>query len=436
MISPEEVVIGALLIDRFAVEEHLTHIEEGLFTNESYRIVFQSIKELQNEGLAIDLVTVCEKLNTKGELEKIGGPVFISSLTEKVAGSDNIESHVKILQSRYLEQECKKIGNELLLNEEGFKYDELLAHVESKLSGLNDLIFKDRVRGLDSIVKEMFERMERMQQNENGLSGIDTGFDLLNHITGGWQEPDLIILAARPGMGKTSLALEFAKNPSLSYGIPTAIFSLEMSAVQLTQRIVSMETGIELPKIVKNKMNTDEQIRFTSFSQRLTSAPIYIDDTAGISLNQLRAKVLRLKREKNIRLVVVDYLQLMQSGKKTNGQTEEVTKISQGLKRIAKEAQLPMIVLSQLNRQVETRGGLKRPQLSDLRESGAIEQDADMVLFLYRPEYYDIKEDENGNPTDGLAEVIFAKHRNGGLGTAELTFIGKNTKFENREEGF
>ena len=346
-----------------------------------------------------------------------------------------ISFHIRILHQRWIRKEIRKSGNELLIQADDYEIDslDLLGKAETTLNTINNLIVKGEVKSTQSIAKNVLAKNEKIIQNEKGLSGIPSGFGYLDKVTGGWQDSDLIILAARPGMGKTSLALNLWARPSINHNIPTAFFSLEMSAEQLFQRVVSQESGIPLSKIAREGIRGEDLKAFEGWVDHLASQPLSIDDTGGISISDFYSKASKLKREKNIRLIVIDYLQLMTSGVKSHSQNHEVGLISGKLKMIAKELNIPIIVLSQLSRAVEQRGGAKKPVLSDLRDSGSIEQDADMVMFLYRPEYYGITSDETGESTEGLAELEIAKHRNGSLSTIELEFIPSRTTFENRK---
>ncbi len=281
------------------------------------------------------------------------------------------------------------------------------------------------------LVQEAMEEIEKASQNSDGVSGVPTGFTDLDRLTSGWQKSDMIVLAARPGMGKTAFVLSMAKNSAVQFGQGVAIFSLEMSSVQLTKRLMAMETGISSEKLRKGFTSQDDWDQLHGRINALSEAPIYIDDTPALSIFELRAKCRRLKMQHDIQLVIIDYLQLMTAGTKGGNREQEISTISRSIKEIAKEISVPIIALSQLSRSVETRGGDKRPMLSDLRESGAIEQDADMVIFIYRPEYYGLIEDENGMPTEGVGEIIVAKHRNGSLDTVRLRFIKQLTKFDN-----
>ena len=427
----EEAVLGAIMQDRNAYEGVIDLIKEDLFQVGRHKTIFNAISQLRNEGIGIDILTVTVKLNDLKELEFVGGPLAISNLTAKLLNTLNIEYHVRLLHERFIKKEVQIVGNDLILNSKEPNIDSLslLVKAEERLNSINDLIVKGSHKSMSTVMDNIFIRNDKILQNQNGVSGVDTGFTVLNKFTGGWQDSDLIILAARPGMGKTSLALQLFSQPALSFNIPTFFASLEMSSEQLMSRVISQESGIPLENILRKGLQGHELEQAKYHKELIEQAPLYIDDTAGISLKEFEAKASRMKREKNIRLIVIDYLQLMTSGHRTNNGNEEIGKISQGLKKIAKNLDLPIICLSQLSRAVESRGGEKRPMLSDLRDSGSIEQDADMVLFLYRPEYYGITENEEGFSVECKAELIAAKHRNGGLGVIDLEFKPELTRF-------
>lgn len=430
----EGAVLGALIIDGESLDDVINLLNVDIFSGRESKEVIKIILELHREGAKNDLLSIVEKIRTK-KLEQLVPIVEVAKLTNSVNGSWQLETHIRILHERWIRKEIRKSGNELLIEADDYDIHalELLGKAETTLNTINNLIVKGEVRSTESIAKNVLAKNEKIIQNDKGLSGIPSGFTFLDKVTGGWQDSDLIILAARPGMGKTSLALNLFAGPALKHNIPTAFFSLEMSAEQLFQRVVSQESGIPLSKIAREGIRGEDLKQFEGWVQHIASQPLNIDDTGGISISDFHSKASKLKREKNIRLIVIDYLQLMTSGVKSHSQNHEVGLISGKLKMIAKELNIPIIVLSQLSRAVEQRGGSKKPVLSDLRDSGSIEQDADMVMFLYRPEYYGITTDEIGESTEGLAELEIAKHRNGSLSTIELEFIANRTTFENRK---
>jgi len=430
----EKAVLGAIVIDAEALEDVINLLSVDIFEDKKAKTIIQIILDLYKKGDKHDILTISEEIKNRN-LFHIVTVMDVASLTNGINGSWQLETHIRILHQRWIRKEIRKSGNELLIQADDYEIDslDLLGKAETTLNTINNLIVKGEVKSTQSIAKNVLAKNEKIIQNEKGLSGIPSGFGYLDKVTGGWQDSDLIILAARPGMGKTSLALNLWARPSINHNIPTAFFSLEMSAEQLFQRVVSQESGIPLSKIAREGIRGEDLKAFEGWVEHLASQPLSIDDTGGISISDFHSKASKLKREKNIRLIVIDYLQLMTSGVKSHSQNHEVGLISGKLKMIAKELNVPIIVLSQLSRAVEQRGGAKKPVLSDLRDSGSIEQDADMVMFLYRPEYYGITSDEIGESTEGLAELEIAKHRNGSLSTIELEFIPSRTTFENRK---
>ena len=369
----------------------------------------------------------------------VGGDFYLISLTQKVSSSAHIEFHARIILQKFIQRSLIKISNEII--EEA--YDEtkdvfdLLDNAEAKLYEVTQGNVKKSTETAQSLVIQAKKKIEEIS-NKEGLSGIPTGFTKLDRLTSGWQPSDLIIVAARPGMGKTALTLTMARNIAVDQNIPVAFFSLEMSSVQLITRLISSETGLSSEKLRTGKLEKHEWEQLNVKVKSLEKAPLFIDDTPSLSIFDLRAKARRLASQYGIKMIMIDYLQLMTAGgsQKGGNREQEISMISRNLKALAKELNVPVIALSQLSRAVETRGGSKRPLLSDLRESGAIEQDADIVAFIYRPEYYKIEEwdDEDRSPTEGQGEFIVAKHRNGGLDNIRLKFIGHLGKFDNLED--
>ncbi|OFZ04507.1 MAG: replicative DNA helicase, partial [Bacteroidetes bacterium RIFOXYC12_FULL_35_7] len=363
----------------------------------------------------------------------VGGPAFIWGLTSKVAAAAHIEYHARIIQQKYIQRELIRISSEIQTKAFDDSQDvlDLLNFSESSLFDLAEGNIKTETSRIRPLIDEAIKHIEEAGKREDGLSGVPSGFTGIDRITSGWQPSDLIIIAARPSMGKTAFVLSMARNMAVQNNVPVAVFSLEMSSLQLVTRLIVSETELPVEKIRTGKLQSYEWQQLDYKIKELHEAPIYIDDTPAISIFELRAKCRRLVRQHNIRAVVIDYLQLMSAGSdnKMGTREQEVSTISRSLKSIAKELNIPIIALSQLNRSVESRAGLKRPVLSDLRESGAIEQDADMVLFIHRPEYYGFTEDENQQSLIGIAEIIIAKHRNGALGDVRLKFISNMAKF-------
>lgn len=435
----EQVVLGAMMIDKKGVDEVIDILSPHAFYKESHRYIFESVFKLFENSEPIDLLTVSSQLRKDGKLDMIGGDFYLISLTQKVSSSAHIEFHARIILQKFIQRSLIKISNEII--EEA--YDEtkdvfdLLDNAEAKLYEVTQGNVKKSTETAQSLVIQAKKKIEEIS-NKEGLSGIPSGFTKLDRLTSGWQPSDLIIVAARPGMGKTALTLTMARNIAVDQNIPVAFFSLEMSSVQLITRLISSETGLSSEKLRTGKLEKHEWEQLNVKVKSLEKAPLFIDDTPSLSIFDLRAKARRLASQYGIKMIVIDYLQLMTAGgsQKGGNREQEISMISRNLKALAKELNVPVIALSQLSRAVETRGGSKRPLLSDLRESGAIEQDADIVAFIYRPEYYKIEEwdDEDRSPTEGQGEFIVAKHRNGGLDNIRLKFIGHLGKFDNLED--
>lgn len=432
----EEIVLGAMMIDKKGVDEVIDILHSDVFYKDTHKAIFEAIIRLFEKQEPIDLKTVSYQLKKDSKLSFIGGDIYLIGLTQKVSSSAHIEFHSRIILQKYIQRRLIQISNEIIEN----SYDEtsdvfdLLDAAESKIYDISQGNLKKNSQTAESLVSQAKAKIEEISKKE-GLSGIPSGFHEIDKLTSGWQESDLIIIAARPGMGKTAFTLSMARNISVESNIPVAFFSLEMSAIQLITRLISSETGLNSEKLRTGKLEKFEWEQLNVKVSNLESAPLYIDDTPSLSIFDLRAKARRLSSQYGIKLIVLDYLQLMTIGssQKTGNREQEISTISRNLKALAKELEIPIIALSQLSRAVELRGGTKRPILSDLRESGAIEQDADIVSFLYRPEYYKIDEwdDEDRTPSTGQAEFIVSKHRNGGLNSIKLKFISSLGKFEN-----
>jgi replicative DNA helicase len=431
----EEAVLGACLLEREAVSSVIDILTADCFYKEQNGIVYSAILDLYKNSKPIDILTITQKIKADGKLEVVGGAYYITSLTNRIASSANIEYHARIVMEHFLKRELIRIGIESIKEAYDTQsdvfdvYQNNVQHLEQTLTS----VMKYDVSSVAQIHNELLA--ESIKVVQSGVkSGVPTGFRNLDNFTNGWQKSDLIIVAGRPGMGKSVCALAFALNPAIQENIPTAIFSLEMSKEQVVGRAQSNLSGIGSSNIVK-KLLTMEDIRtIDARCQGLNTAPIYIDDTPALSVMELKGKARKLVRDKGVRLIVIDYLQLMVADVGKGNREQEISKISQGLKALAKELNIPIIALAQLSRAVEARGGDKKPLLSDLRESGSIEQDADMVLFTYRPEYYTIDSYElNGETmnTEGLMCLIVAKHRAGSLGELRFGFNGDLTKLEN-----
>lgn len=435
-IDLEEAVLGAMLIDKKGVDEAVDILSPEAFYKAAHGHIFEAIHTLFEEGEPIDLLTVSEKLKKEKKLEAAGGDFYLVQLTQKVSSSAHIEFHSRIILQKFIQRSLIKISNEIIKESYDDSTDvfDLLDSAESKLYDVTQGNIKTTTESAKSLVIQAKSRIEEIS-NKEGLSGIPSGFEELDKITSGWQPSDLIIVAARPGMGKTALTLSMARNIAVGQNIPVAFFSLEMSSVQLITRLISSETELSSEKLRTGNLAEHEWEQLNVKVKALENAPLYIDDTPSLSIFDLRAKARRLASQYGIQIIFIDYLQLMTASLKHKGgnREQEISTISRNLKALAKELDIPVIALSQLSRAVETRGGSKRPLLSDLRESGAIEQDADIVSFIYRPEYYGIDEwdDEERTPTKNQAEFIVSKHRNGAQGTIKLKFLGHLGKFDN-----
>ena len=436
----EKAVLGALMIDKDAYAVVCETLRPDSFYEPRNQMVYEAIRDLSMEEKPVDVLTVTEQLAKNGTLEQVGGPVYISELSSRVASSANIEYHAHIVAQKSLARQLISFAGDIetYAFDETSDIDELMQHAEGSLFELSQRNMKKDYTQIDPVIRNAVEVIQKAAQNKDGLTGVSTGYHKLDDITSGWQNSDLVIVAGRPAMGKTAFALSMAKNIAADLQIPMAFFSLEMSNVQLVNRLIANNCEIAGSKILNGQLTPDEWERLDKRLPALLGAPLYVDDTPGLSVFELRTKARRLVREHNIKLIMIDYLQLMNAnGMRFSSRQEEVSTISRSLKGLAKELDIPIIALSQLNRGVENREGNegKRPQLSDLRESGAIEQDADMVLFVHRPEYYGFKQDDHGNDLRGKAEIIIAKHRKGATGTVVLTFRGEFTRFENPEQG-
>ncbi|HET8858679.1 replicative DNA helicase [Marivirga sp.] len=432
----EEVVLGALMLEKDALTNVIDILKPESFYREAHEEIYKAIVQLFNNSEPVDLMTVTNQLRKNGKLDLIGGAYYITSLTSRVNSAANIEYHARIIAEQAIKRQLIKISREIQEDayEDTTDVFDLLDRTEQELFDVTNSNIKKNYADMSSLMKQAFVELEERRNHTDGLTGVPTGFSALDRVTSGWQKSDMVIIAARPGMGKTAFIVSALRNAAVDFKQPVAIFSLEMSSVQLVNRLISAEAELDSEKIKKGDLKDYEWQQLVHKTAALTEAPIFIDDTPALSILELRAKCRRLKQQHDIQLVVIDYLQLMsgdtsKSGGAGGNREQEIASISRSLKNIAKELNVPVIALSQLSRAVETRGGDKRPQLSDLRESGSIEQDADMVMFLYRPEYYGITEDENGISTTNVGEVIIAKHRNGSLDTVPLKFIGRFTKF-------
>lgn len=438
----EQAVLGAMMLEMSAVNHAIDILHEESFYKEAHQRIFGCIRKLFQSGDPIDILTVTNGLKSSGDLDFVGGPYYISQLTNKVASTANIEFHARIIAQKYIQRELIRISGEVIKEafEETTDVFDLLDRAENNLFHVAEGNIRKNYDRVNNVMKEAIDQIEAARKNVDGVSGVPSGFKELDRVTSGWQRSDMIVIAARPGMGKTAFVLSMARNMAVDHNVPVALFSLEMSSVQLVQRLIASETEISAEKLRKGSLEDHEYEQLHQRIGKLTEAPIFIDDTPGLSVFELRAKCRRLKAQHGIDVVVIDYLQLMTGGgndSKSGNREQEISTISRSIKGIAKELNIPIIALSQLSRNVENRGGDKQPTLSDLRESGAIEQDADIVSFIYRPEYYGFTEHpKDGAPTAGLGELIIAKHRNGALETVRMNFIGRLAKFTNFNTSF
>ena len=438
----ERAVLGALMIDTEAFSMVSEVLKPETFYEPRNQKIYQAIQTLSMNQQPVDIMTVTEQVRRDGALEEIGGPAYILELSSHVASSAHIEYHANILAQKFMARQLISYASRLETRafDETSDVNEVMQSAEGELFELSQKNMRQDYTQIDPVVSEAVEILQKAASNTSGLTGIPTGYTDLDDKTSGWQNSDLVIIAGRPAMGKTAFALSLAKNIAVDEHIPVAFFSLEMSNVQLVNRLISNVCEISGKKILNGQLDKEEWKRLDRNLRLLQGAPIYVDDTPGMGIFELRTKARRLVRENKVRLIIIDYLQLMNAnGSRFGSRQEEVSTISRSLKGLAKELNIPILALSQLNRSVEKRDDGqegKRPQLSDLRESGAIEQDADMVLFVHRPEYYRIFQDEHGNDLRGMAQIIIAKHRKGATGDVLLNFRGEFTRFQNPQDSY
>ena len=426
----EEAVLGAVMLEKNALNAVVEFLKPEHFYVEKHKVIYTAVLELFKASEPVDMRTVVNQLRKSGNLDKIEGTFYIAELTSKVSSAANIEYHARVILEMAIKRELIEVASQIQSDayEDTTDVFQLLDKTESAIFEISDANLRKNYDSMRNLMAQAIQELQMLREHKDGLTGIPSGFTALDRVTSGWQRSDLVIIAARPGMGKTAFVVSALRNAAVDFKIPVAIFSLEMASIQLVNRLIAAEAELESEKIKKGNLEDHEWKQLVHKTTKLTTAPIFIDDTPALSILELRAKCRRLKAEHGVQLVVVDYLQLMK-GEQSGNREQEIASISRSLKGIAKELSVPVLALSQLSRSVETRGGDKRPQLSDLRESGSIEQDADIVMFLYRPEYYKITVDEDGMPTQGTGEVIIAKHRNGSTDNVKLKFIGKYTKF-------
>lgn len=427
----EEAVLGALMLEKDALSQIIDLLKPEHFYKEAHHRIYKAICSLFQQANPVDILTVTQELRKTGELEIIGGAYYISQLTNRVASSANVEYHARIIMQKGIQRDLIRISSDTIREayEETTDVFDLLDNAEQRIFAIAQDTMKKGSDTMPRLLNAALDQIELAAKSTNGLTGLPSGFTDLDRMTAGWQPSDLIIVGARPAMGKTSFLLTLARNAAVDFKHPIGIFSLEMASIQLVTRLISSECRISAQQLKTGKLEQNEWQAIHLKIAPLCDAPLFIDDTPALSLFEFRAKARRLVAQHGVKMLMVDYLQLMTNSDGFNRE-QEISSISRGLKAIAKELNVPVIALSQLSRAVETRGGDKRPQLSDLRESGAVEQDADMVLFLHRPEYYGMTQDAEGNSTHGLAEVIIAKQRNGPVGSVALKFIDKLAVFE------
>lgn len=435
----EQAVIGALLIEQDAYSMISEILRPESFYDIRHKLIYEAIRSLTLQQRPVDILTVTQQLESTGNLEEAGGPFYITQLSDKVVSSAHIEYHARIIAQKYLARELITFTSVVQTKafDATIDVDDLMQEAEGKLFEISQQNLKKDYTQINPVIHEAYDMLQKAAARSDGLSGLSSGFPKLDKLTSGWQKSDLIIIAARPAMGKTAFVLSMAKKMAVDMKIPVAMFSLEMSNVQLVNRLIVNTCEIPGEKLKSGQLAPYEWVQLDAKIAQLYDAPFYIDDTASLSVFELRTKARRLVREHGVKAILIDYLQLMNaSGMAYNNRQEEVSTISRSLKGLAKELNIPIIALSQLNRVVATREGMegKRPQLSDLRESGAIEQDADMVCFIHRPEYYKFYEDKDGRDMRGVAEFIIAKHRNGAVGDVLMRFRSEYARFQDLDE--
>jgi len=435
-IQMEEAVLGALLLDKSAYLKVADIIKPEMFYKDEHKKIYEAVQQLQINGNPVDTITMTDRLRKNGTLELIGGAYSLIQLTDKCGSTANVEYNARVISEKFIQRELIRISFEI----QSEAYDDttdvfdLQESAQRKIMGIASGLSTSSLKTSKELYKDAIARNDILINSKNKLTGIPSGLTEIDRITGGWQNSDLIILAARPSMGKTALSLEFLKFPAIRRGLPTAIFSLEMSNRQLYSRLLAQETGVDLEIILRKGMNEYTLQQALSKADIMCNANMFFDDQPALSVFELRTRARRIVLEHGVKLIIVDYLQLMRGDNmnKNSNREQEISYISRSLKALAKELDIPIIALAQLSRASEKRGGQHVPMLSDLRDSGSIEQDADMVMFIHRPEYYGLTETEDGSSTQGLAEIIFSKHRNGNIGKVEIEFVGRTTSFLDR----
>ena len=431
-VDVEMAVLGAMMLDKGAIAKAIEILDDTSFYKPAHQRIFAAMIGLFERSEPVDLITLVEELRRRGELDKIGGEYYLTELTTKVTTAANVEYHAHIVLEKALMRQLISSSSEVVGRAFSETEDalDLLDEAEQKIFQISEQRMKKSFVSMSTAVHQTMEMLESIHGKHSGVTGVPSAFTELDNYTGGFQRSDLIIVAGRPSQGKTALVLSIARNAAILHDVPVGFFSLEMSAQQLVLRLICAEARVDAHMVRTGRLPEDEWRKLSTSVGKLHKAKIFIDDTPALTVLEIRAKARRLKAEHNIGLIVVDYLQLMQGPKNIQSREQEISTISRSLKALAKELNIPVLALSQLNRAVELRGD-KRPVLADLRESGAIEQDADVVLFVHRPEMFGITTDENNEPTEGMAEIIIGKQRNGPTGSIRLAFVKTYARFEN-----
>lgn len=424
-IDAEQSVLGAILIDREAIYKAMRVLQPVDFYRESHHIIYETMLSLNEAGSPIDLITLSDQLRQQGDLEKVGGVAAIATLAEMVPTAASVEYYARIVEEKSLLRTLINLSTRIagMGYEESEEPEKLIAEAEQMIMELGNRRTAQSFSTIKEIFLQIFPHLEFLYNNRGGVTGVPTSFGDLDRLCNGLQPSDFVILAGRPSMGKTSLGMCIGYNAAMKQNIPVGVFSLEMSKEQLVQRILCAEAKVDQQRLRNGTLDEEDWLKLHETAAKLAKAPIYIDDAPGISIRQLRAKARQLKAEKGLGLIVIDYLQMLQGGRRSENRQQEISEISRSLKGLAKELQIPVLALAQLSRSVEQRPN-KRPVMSDLRESGSLEQDADLIMFIYRDDYYNPESEKKG-----IAEIIISKHRNGPVGSVELVFLKEYTKF-------
>jgi replicative DNA helicase len=434
-IEVEQAVLGAMLLQKEAIGRALEIIDKDCFYRDDHQRIFDALVGLYDRNQPVDIVTVSDELTKRGQLDEVGGRMYLIELAEKIATTANIEYHCNIVLEKSTLRKLINTSTQIVTQcyDATREVDDLLDRAEQGIFSISERRIREGFISLGDLLPHTFEAIEEYQKKGGIITGIPTGFFELDTLTGGLQKSDLVVVASRPSMGKTAFCLSVAEHVAIEANIPVGIFSLEMAKTQVAQRMLCSRARFSTHKMRTGKISDHEYSNLAMAVGPLAEAKIFIDDTPNLGILQMRAKSRRLKAQQDVGLVIVDYLQLMQGPRGIESRQQEISMISRSLKGLAKELDVPVIAVSQLSRKVEDRGGDKKPMLADLRESGAIEQDADVVMFVYRPEFYGIEKFRDGNPTQGVAEIIVSKHRNGPTGELRLTFLRDFARFENME---